>query len=221
MRSIIFIIIIFNLNLFSQNDKTRFVRWDKVGQTVTLKKGTDFRILYGKANPESTEIKFSQSSDDNEFTLELVPKQGPPTHMPPMPQPPDISPIIKDLESQIKELQISNDSLVKVLSTTTVKNETDIPISNDVIIEKVSEELTKEYELSDNNDQIQETIQKNEIEIDSVRSRISINLDEFDENKDVQAQAEKATYLTSRFPQAWIPSTSKLQPCKIDMQRGR
>lgn len=46
-------------------------------------------------------------------------------------------------------------------------------------------------------------------------------IEDFDENKDIQDQADKASYLVSRFPSHWIASTTKLNPCKVDMQRGR
>lgn len=47
------------------------------------------------------------------------------------------------------------------------------------------------------------------------------SIHDFDENRNLEAQAEEATYLTKRFSSHWLPSVSKLNPCKIDMQRGR
>ena len=47
------------------------------------------------------------------------------------------------------------------------------------------------------------------------------SIHDFDENKDPEAQAEAVCYLTKRYPNTWRPSVSKLQPCKIDMQRAR
>lgn len=47
------------------------------------------------------------------------------------------------------------------------------------------------------------------------------SIHDFDDNKDIQDQADNASYLVSRFPSHWISSTAKLNPCKIDMQRGR
>lgn len=44
------------------------------------------------------------------------------------------------------------------------------------------------------------------------------SIHEFDENKDLEVQAEKACHLTSRFPRIWMASITKLKPCKIDMR---
>jgi hypothetical protein len=44
-------------------------------------------------------------------------------------------------------------------------------------------------------------------------------IEDFDEKRDIQDQADKASYLVSRFPSHWIASTKKLSPTKVDMQR--
>lgn len=47
------------------------------------------------------------------------------------------------------------------------------------------------------------------------------SIHDFDENKDIQDQADNSSMLVSRFPSHWIASITKLNPCKVDMQRGR
>ena len=47
------------------------------------------------------------------------------------------------------------------------------------------------------------------------------SIHDFDENKDIQDQADNSSMLVSRFPSHWVASTTKLNPCKVDMQRGR
>jgi hypothetical protein len=44
---------------------------------------------------------------------------------------------------------------------------------------------------------------------------------DLDDNKDVQNQADNLCYLVRRFPRNWVTSSTKLNPCKVDMQRGR
>jgi len=46
------------------------------------------------------------------------------------------------------------------------------------------------------------------------------SIHDFDESKDIQDQADNSCHLVSRFPSAWVTSTTKLNPCKVDMQRG-
>lgn len=45
------------------------------------------------------------------------------------------------------------------------------------------------------------------------------SIHDFDENRDVEQQAEEVTYLSKKYPATWRPSVSKLQPCKADLNR--
>ena len=47
------------------------------------------------------------------------------------------------------------------------------------------------------------------------------SIHDFDENKDIQQQADEVSSLVTRFPSQWVTSTRKLSPCKIDMRGGR
>lgn len=46
------------------------------------------------------------------------------------------------------------------------------------------------------------------------------SIHDFDENHDVEQQAEDVVNLCKRFPDTWRPSISKLSPCKIDMRNA-
>ena len=47
------------------------------------------------------------------------------------------------------------------------------------------------------------------------------SIQDLDENRNVESQADEVTHLVKRFPEMWSCTTSKLSPCKSDMQRGR
>lgn len=70
-----YFLIIFMVSIslcFAQDTNIRIIQFNKIGQEETIRKGEDYRIIYGVANPENTRIRYKQSKNDDEYILELV-----------------------------------------------------------------------------------------------------------------------------------------------------
>jgi serine phosphatase RsbU (regulator of sigma subunit)/HAMP domain-containing protein len=67
------ILITYTLSYSQTPDQNiRVIQFNRIGQQETVKKGEDYRIIYGVANPENTRIRYIQSTNSDEYILELV-----------------------------------------------------------------------------------------------------------------------------------------------------
>ncbi len=71
---LIILLAIVNSPVFSQPEdvSTKTIKIDSVGQREIIKKGEKYKLVYGKADPENTRIRYLQSRNDNEYVLEVV-----------------------------------------------------------------------------------------------------------------------------------------------------
>jgi serine phosphatase RsbU (regulator of sigma subunit) len=120
------------------DQNTRIIQFNKIGQKETVKKGEDYRIIYGVANPENTRIRYIQSTNSGEYILELV--------------------YFEDLvkASHEPESEVSNEELKRIKS---VNDSLQNVIKSFAKAEETTEE--KEIQANDQEDQqAEETIEK-------------------------------------------------------------
>jgi class 3 adenylate cyclase len=56
----------------NSNAQHRIIILDSIGQKETIRKNEKYNIIYGKVNPENTNIKYIPSNDDNAYILQVV-----------------------------------------------------------------------------------------------------------------------------------------------------
>lgn len=73
--SLYYYLIIFLVSIplcLAQDSNIRIIQFNRIGQEEVIRKGEDYRIVYGVANPENTRIRYKQSKNADEYILELV-----------------------------------------------------------------------------------------------------------------------------------------------------
>ncbi len=205
---ITFLLIFLVINIIclaqEKDSNIRIIKFNRIGQQEVIKKGENYRIIYGVANPENTRIRYQQSNNDNEYILELVHYED----------------LVKETEKpdltaeELDKVKRINDSLQNMLNSIMSKEKSSEEQDKPVVEEETEPEIDKkEIERSPTSIPADEDIEVLNDQIAEYDEIISANKTEYDQNtKEIETLQDKIRdlKLSGKSPQEILKLQNEL-----------